>query len=359
MNTVLVISDSFRKDHLGCYGNEWMSTPNLDKLASESMVFDRAYTGSYATVPARGDVVTGTYVFPRYGWQRLDYTDILLSTTLGAAGFTTQLIVDTPHIMKDGFNFDKGFTGWEWTRGQESDRFITDPTIKVEFNCDPKKLRNPETTYKQHYRNIAWWRREEDRFCAQTLAKGADWLAKNYKLDKWFLYLDTFDPHEPYDAPEHYVEMYDPGYKGEVIRYPAYGPASIFTKREIKHIQALYAAEATMVDRWMGKLLAKIDDLGLRDEVMVIFTTDHGFMLGEHNIMGKGNSPLYAELADIPFIVRMPGGRKGARSRQFVQAPDIMPTILDAAGVKTPKTLHGKSLVPTLKGSRKKSVILL
>ena len=350
MNTVLIISDSFRRDHLRRYGNAWIHTPNIDKLASQGMTFDHAYTGSYATVPSRGDVHTGMYVFPRYGWEPLRYTDVTLSKTLGDAGFITQMYVDTPHIIKDGFCFDKGFTAYEWIRGQESDRLIHDPTIEVPMPCAPHKLRGADTMYKQHYQNIASWTREEDRFCAQTLSKGAEWIEQHRKVDNWFLCMDTFDPHEPYDAPESMVEMYDPGYDGEVITYPAYGPADIFSKREIKNIQARYAAECTLVDKYVGRVLQKIHECGLDDDVMVIFTTDHGFMLGEHNIMGKGNSPFYYELAAIPFIVRAPGVKSGSRSNAFVQMPDLMPTILEAGGVDAPDTVQGKSILPTLRG---------
>ena len=350
MNTVLIISDSFRKDHLGCYGNGWIHTPSLDRFASQSVTFDQAYTGSYATVPSRGDVHTGMYVFPRYGWEPLTYTDVTLSKTLGDAGFVTQMYVDTPHIIKDGFHFDKGFTAYEWIRGQESDRFRHDPTVDVPIPCAPEKLRSPYTVYRQHYQNIAHWQSEEDRFCAQTLSKGAEWIEQHRKLDRWFLCLDTFDPHEPYDAPESLVELYDPGYDGEVITYPAYGPASVFSKREIRNIRARYAAECSLVDKYVGKVLRKIEDCGLGDEVMVIFTTDHGFMLGEHNIMGKGNSPFYLELAAVPFIARAPGARPGSRSRAFVQMPDLMPTILEAGGVAVPETVQGKSFLPVLTG---------
>ncbi len=355
MNTVIIISDSFRRDHLGCYGNTWIRTPNLDRLASEGVVFDQAYTASYATVPNRGDVHTGMYVFPRYGWEPLHYTNVTLSKTLGDAGFVTQMFVDTPHIIKDGFNYDKGFTAYEWIRGQESDRFISDPTLELPLPCAPEKLRNANTTWRQHYQNISWWRSEEDRFCAQTLLKGAEWIERHRKLDKWFLILDTFDPHEPYDAPESLVELYDPDYDGEIITYPAYGPASVFSKREIKNIRARYAAECTLVDKYVGRVLEKIDECGLRDEVMVIFTSDHGFMLGEHNIMGKGTAPFYTELSAIPFIVRAPGAKAGSRSKEFVQVPDLFPTVCDAAGVDIPDTVHGRSFLPhLLRKTRKK-----
>ncbi|HIE51986.1 MAG TPA: sulfatase [Armatimonadetes bacterium] len=350
MNTILIISDTVRRDFLGAYGNEWISTPNLDRFAAEGLVFDRAYTASYATVPNRGDVHTGTYVFPEHGWEPLRYTNVTLSTTLGAAGFTTQFFVDTPHIIKDGFNFDKGFTGWEWIRGQENDRYITDASLKIELPCAPEKLRNPYTTFLQHARNTAWWRSEEDRFCARTMRKAMAWLEHNYKLEKFCLVVDTFDPHEPWDPPWYYYERYDPDYEGEVIPYPAYGGTEPFSQRELQHLRYLYAAELTLVDRWVGRLLDKIDEVGLRDRAMVIFTTDHGFMLGEHGWVGKGRSPLYLELNAIPLMIRYPGGPAGVRTDAFAQAPDLMPTILDAAGVPIPEECTGRSLLPLLRG---------
>ncbi len=354
MNTIVIISDSFRRDHLRCYGNTWIHTPNLDKLASQSVIFDQAYTGSYATVPNRGDVHTGMYVFPRYGWEPLSYTDVTLAKTLSDAGFTTQMFVDTPHIIKDGFNYDKGFSAYEWIRGQESDRLINDPTVPLELPCSPEKTRSPDTTWRQHYMNISRWQREEDRFCAQTLLKGAEWIEQHRKVDDWFLSMDTFDPHEPYDAPESMVELYDPDYDGEVITYPAYGPASVFNKREIKNIAARYAAECTLVDKYVGRVLEKVDECGLADKVMVIFTSDHGFMLGEHGIMGKGNAPFYTELGAIPFLVRAPGVKPGSRSKEFVQVPDLFPTICDAAGVEIPDTVQGKSFLPHVRRKTRK-----
>jgi arylsulfatase A-like enzyme len=125
-------------------------------------------------------------------------------------------------------------------------------------------------------------------------------------------------------------------------------------------MRALYAGEVTLVDRWVGRLLAKIEDLGLFDNTAIIFTTDHGFYHGEHNLTGKsiileeknyhGLAPLYEEVAHIPLIVRLPDAKKGWRCNAFVQPPDIMPTILDLVGAEDPGTMHGRSYLPVLKG---------
>jgi len=203
MNIILIISDTFRRDYLGCYGNKWISTPNLDRFAKKSVIFDRAYAASFPTVPNRMDIVTGRFTFTYRQWEPLPRDEVTLAEILSEAGYTTMLIADTPHILEDGYNFDRGFTGWEWIRGQETDRYMTDP-VEVKLPCASHKLRNPEIV-KRHLRNISHRQSEEDCFVAQTMLKAAKWLERNYRQEKFFLWVDTFDPHEPWDAPKWYV----------------------------------------------------------------------------------------------------------------------------------------------------------
>jgi len=359
MNVILIVSDTLRRDFLGCYGNNWIHTENIDKFAKNAVVFDNAYAASFPTVPNRLDVFTGKFTFTYRDWAPLPQDEVVISEVLNRAGYTTMLIADTPHILEDGYNFQRGFYGWKWIRGQENDRYITDP-IDIKFPCDPKKLRNPNDAVVHYLRNVSQRKTEEDYFTAQTMSEAMRWLEKNYKHERFFLYVDTFDPHEPWDPPRWYVDMYDPGYEGEEVIYPRYGPADYLTPSELNHMRALYAGEVTLVDRWVGRLLAKIEDLGLFDNTAIIFTTDHGFYHGEHNLTGKsiileeknyhGLAPLYEEVAHIPLIVRLPDAKKGWRCNAFVQPPDIMPTILDLVGAEDPGTMHGRSYLPVLKG---------
>jgi len=356
MNLILIVSDTFRRDHLGCYGNSWMRTPNLDSLAEESVIFDRAYTASFPTVPHRMDLLTGRYTFTYSGWRPLSRDEVVLADVLREAGYVTMMIADTPHILKDGYNFDRGFDGWIWIRGQENDRYSTDP-IDYRLPCSPEKLRSPDRTVKQYLRNISRRRYESDYFVAQTMIEAARWLERNREHERFFLYVDTFDPHEPWDPPRWYVDLYDAGYEGEKVFYPAYGPSDYLTPAELKHMRALYAAEATMVDRWIGFLLRRVKDLGLWDKTAIIFTTDHGFYLGEHNLIGKSiitpeaqaMVPLYDEMIHIPLMIKVPEVEP-RRCNRIVQTPDLMPTILELAGVEVPKTVQGRSLVPLLRG---------
>ena len=124
LNVVLLVADTFRRDHVGCYGCDWIKTPNLDRLAAEGVVFDRAYTGSYPTVPCRKDVMTGRWTFPWTGWSPLEKDLKIIPQVMRTAGYTTQFVLDTPHLIKDGYNFDRGWHGWHWVRGQETDRWM-------------------------------------------------------------------------------------------------------------------------------------------------------------------------------------------------------------------------------------------
>ena len=350
MNFIFINSDSFRRDNLDCYGNDWIRTPNIDKFAQESVVFDHAYTGSFPTVPNRRDLLTGRYTFTYTDWAALSSEEIVLPQVLGKAGYISYMILDTPHIIANGFGYDRGFNGWNWIRGQEGDRWKTHPR-EVKLPCDVKKLRGADRTTSQYLRNVADRRGEEDYFAPMTMRGAMDWLDHNHKLDKFFLYVDTFDPHEPWDPPKKYKDMYCAGYKGDEVIYPLYAPRGFLTDAELEHIRGLYAGEVSMVDAWVGKLLKKIEDLGLMESTMVIFTADHGFYFGEHGLIGKFG-PLYTEMSRIPLIVHLPGVGP-ARRAQFVQPCDLMPTILDLAGVENPNTIQGKSLVDVLKGGTK------
>jgi arylsulfatase A-like enzyme len=360
MNFIMIVSDTLRRDHLGCYGNKWISTPNIDRFASKSQVFDCAYSGSFPTVPHRRDLLTGRFTASYTGWAPLSGDETVLAEVLGKEGYLSMMVCDCPHILKDGYRYDRGFDGFEWIRGQESDRWKTYPEAP-EHPCNPNKIRGAERLQMRHRRNVAHWQKEADRFVARTMTCACEWLEHNYKREKFFLYVDTFDPHEPWDAPQWYVDMYDPGYKGEIIDYPLYAYTDFLSEAELKHCRALYAAEVTLVDRWVGKLFEKVEDLGLLKNTLVIFTTDHGFLHGEHGIIGKslisleGFSyiPLYEEINHIPLIVSIPDRSLG-RSDAIVLPMDIMPTILELTNIDNPESVHGKSFASVLLGKNKK-----
>jgi arylsulfatase A-like enzyme len=356
-NVVLIVSDTFRRDHLGSYGNPWIRSPSLDRFAAESVVFDHHLISSFPTMPARADFLTGRFAYTFMGWEPLPTGLETLPGTLAAAGWLTMGVVDTPFFIRAGYGYDRGFDDFIWVRGQGDD---TRPAERSDTRLT--------------------WVREADRLVARTMTAAEDWLERHYR-EPFFLYVDAWDPHEPWDAPDYYAALYKPDYDGRHI-YPAYGKwrEHGLTEEDLASVRATYRGEVTMVDRWVGRLLEKLDVLGLRERTYVFFTSDHGFYFGEHGYFGKaewfhdpnavvapdadvpdwlpdswlltiGWSPLYQELTRVPLIVRGPGIAAGRRTA-LTTAPDLPATILELLGVAAPEGVQGRSLTPVLLGEQ-------
>lgn len=357
-NVILIVTDSMRRDALSPYGSDWIRTPHLDRFSRQAVLFDNAFLTSFPTVPCRNDILTGRYTFTYKDWSPIDPDAITLPQTLRKAGILTSLIVDTPHPFAPGYNYQRDFEVWQVNRGQEADAYRSAPR-RVKLPCSSDKLRGGEKTVTQYLRNVSDRAREEDYFVARTMNKAAEWLEENNDGRRFFLYVDTFDPHEPWDPPHYYVEQYDPGYTGEDVIYPRYELWREFlSESELKHCRALYAGEVTMVDRWVGFLLDRIATLDLLKNTAVIHIADHGFYLGEHGYIGKSlirgsvfqYLPLYPEVARIPMVIYFPGCQGGSRVKALAQSVDLMATVLDLLGVAKPPSVEGPSLVPVLEG---------
>jgi arylsulfatase A-like enzyme len=375
MNVIVIMLDSLRPDHLGCYGNRWIKTPNIDEFARECTIFDRAYAEGLPTLPVRTALFTGRYTLPFRGWQRLEPDDVPIAEILWDRGFTTALITDTYHMHKPSMAYERGFDYVEWIRGQESDPYITDPNVKVDLERWHHKNYSTEQYFSrsvderrkffiQYLRNTAHWKGEEDHFVVQVMKAGARWLEKQVGMgrkDRLFLWLDSFDPHEPWDPPEEYYELYaPPGYEDKPIIWGG-GSVKEFTELEIQHIRAQYAGEVTLVDKWFGWFIGRVKELGLWENTLIILLSDHGEPLGEHGIIRKVRPWPYEELSRIVLMVRHPDGMgRGRRVRAFVETVDVMPTILDCLnleyhseqsfwGVKV-ENMHGRTLLPLMKG---------
>ena len=371
-NVVVIVTDSLRFDYLGAYGNERVKTPNFDRLARESCLFSRAYSEGVPTLPARLAWFTGRYTFAfGKGWPNPEPGDVLLAEVLWDKGWETALICDTYHMHKPGMTFCRGFDYVEWIRGQEGDPYIVDPSIKVDVDRyfkprpqEDQKWRNKQVReqLEQYLRNTSHWRGEEDHFVAQVMKAGMRWLEKVWKGRRpFFLWLDSFDPHEPWDPPEEYRNLYaDPNYKGVELIHPVPGEVEGYlSPEEEEHIRALYAGEVTLVDKWVGEFVNFLKEKGLLDDTLLIWTSDHGEPLGRgehgHGIIRKARPWPYEELSHIPLLIRHPEGvGAGRRIDSFVETVDIMPTILDFLGVEGPKWMHGKSLLPLMRGEVEK-----
>ncbi len=273
MNIILIMSDTFRRDTLSCYGTTPAQTPRLDQFARESFVFDNAFCGSFPTIPNRLDIMTGRFTFIDHEWCRLPPDTVTVQQILSASGFTTMLIADNAHLVEDGYNYCRGFNGWEWIRGQESDLWYTSPKQVQLPSGGAKKNRGAKIRLPNIIRNSSWWQGEEDRHAPRTIKTACRWLELNQEQDQFFLWIDLFDPHEPWDAPQHYLELYEKEYHGEEIPYPRYDFWQDFmSEEELNHCRALYLAEVSMVDHWVGVLLDKVSELGMTEDTAIIFT---------------------------------------------------------------------------------------
>ncbi len=354
MNVIWIISDTFRKDHLGCYGNKSIHTPSLDAFSEKSVRFDRHYAHSFPTMPARADFYSGRWTSCFMRWEPLPREIIpdTFPSIAGRAGFHTAAIVDTPFYIRLGFNYDVGFRTFEYISGQGY--WIQAP--------DDVRAR---------------WRTESDRFAPRTFTAAMNWLERHYKED-FLLYIDAWDPHEPWDAPNYYTEMYMPDYDGEKIHaaYARWQDVEGLTRETVDKAHACYCGECTMVDAWAGRLLRQVEDMGLMDNTAIIFTTDHGFYFGEHDglfgkltrafpgpvpyynetdpsRMGWLRSPLFEEIIDIPLMLYVPGVKPGVYNG-LTSAVDLMPTVLDIMGLDKPDVVEGQSLLPVMKDTSEK-----
>jgi len=361
MNVVLIISDSLRPEYLGCYGNNWIGTPHIDGLARQSVMFDNFYTASFPTGPMRRDLHSGRFTFTYNGWTSPWPTggEDLLAPALKAAGFRTSLIGDMGHTPRYGDGFDHV-------------ELVPTPGSPLDEGGKPRrmpastrKLRTPVARLKQLLQVEATWRGEEDRRCARTMRSAHRWLEENaFGGHPFFLMVDTFDPHEPWNPPKYYIDRYDPGYEGDELFEPAYEPADYASQREIEHMRRMYAGAVSEVDRWIGYLLEGISRMGLADDTAVILTSDHGFYHGEHGLIGKVQLSrkgvivrrwaLYKTIAWAPLLVRVPGVSGGKTRPCFCQPPDLAPTILELAGATVPGRMEGESILPVIRGKKRR-----
>ena len=208
--------------------------------------------------------------------------------------------------------------------------------------------------------NREYMTKEEEYCTPQVFALAEQFLSKNKDIDNWFLQVECFDPHEPFHAPKRFKELFPTNYDGPILDWPIYNRVKE-TREEISELKANYAALVTMVDEYFGKLLDYFDRYDLWKNTALILTTDHGFLLGEHDWWAKNRMPVYNEIAHIPLMIYHPDfqSESGTRRKELTQNIDLMPSFLDMANISVPPDVTGKSLLPVIKGhgNNRKSVI--
>ncbi len=355
---IVIVSDSLRQDHVSYYGGgeSPVRTPNIDGLLEDSVVFDNMYPEGLPTIPVRTEWATGAGTLAGRSWQPLSSTDVTCSEILLREGYITAMITDVYHYFKPGQNFHRGYHEWHWIRGQEYDACRAAPPVKRRVE-DYWKDSFPEY-WREMLRivcsNLDNARQAEDFPCFVTFERASDWIRCNKgRTEPLFLWVETFDPHEPWTPPVEF-DLYKPhNYSGKDFILPPGGDASKhFSPEEISRIRSLYAGEVGYVDAMVGEFLKTVKDAGRYDDSLILFLSDHGHPLAEHGKFLKGPDRLYSELLKVPFAFKMPGGaHSGQRVQGLAQFPDVLPTLLDAVGLAyNNAALQGHSLLPLARG---------
>ncbi|MBW1698500.1 MAG: sulfatase [Deltaproteobacteria bacterium] len=370
MNFIVICLDSLRRDHVGCYGNSWIRTPNLDKFGRENIIFDNMYPNGIPTLPFRRGVMQGRRVHPfrdrvprhprnyitLLGWHGLAEQYLTIQEVLQQNGYITGMITDVPHMFPPDVNFHIGFDSFEFIRGNECDRYRTGGTRRKDYAnyiIDDIKGTIQQRYLEQQLIALDEARSEEDYFSARVFRAAEKWLERNARYyEKFYLYIDSFDPHEPWNPPYEYRRMYDKGYEGREIVLPQPESAKNMTESELKHMRAMYAGKVTMVDRWFGHFMEKFNHMELHEDTAVLVVSDHGHPLGEHGIVRKIPSACRFNMLDAVMLMSLPVGYgcHGKRIATMIHEYDFAPTLLSLAGVEKPDSMNGKDFSKVLTG---------
>jgi arylsulfatase A-like enzyme/Tfp pilus assembly protein PilF len=290
-NILLISIDTCRADFLSCYGYPKKTTPNIDKIAAQGILFENVIAPIPLTLPSHSSMLTGTTP-PYHGVHdnngyRLGESNVTVGELLKENGFMTGAIVSS-FVLDSEFGLNQGFETYY-------DNFNTD--------LDPRRI--------------------AERKGGETTEHAKLWLQKHHD-ERFFLFLHYFDPHHPYTPPE-------PFRPGDHINF------------RISQI-ANYAGEIAYVDHCIGQIIDKLKELDLYDSTLLIITSDHGEMLGEHGETTHGYS-IYQAALKVPLIVKLPGKRSPRRISQIVGLVDIAPTICSLLGIETQQKFHGIDLL--------------
>ncbi|MBC7327218.1 sulfatase [bacterium] len=330
MKIIFIAVDTLRADHLHCYGYKHLTSPNIDELAEQGLIFLNAYANGIPTTPAFTTIFTGLHsithrVVSHGGDEFLSFAVPFLPEILRENGFRT-CAVDNLYTIKPYF-----------ARGYE-------------FYINPQS-RSPHLI-------------GADEINREAIG----WLKSHYKED-FFLFIHYWDPHSPYLPPEKYRKMF---YEGK----DPFDPANTSMKRaerqlsypffkkwhydllgnptDADYIIAQYDGEIRFVDEAVGELLNVVSELGIEEDVLIVLTSDHGENMTEHDFFFD-HQGLYEPTVHIPLIVRYGSKFPNKRIETPVQHIDLMPTILEIAGVKGDFRFDGKSLLPLMSGEEGES----
>jgi len=345
---VFLMTDTQRKDMLGCYGNPDMKTPNLDRLAAGGIRFDRAYTCQPVCGPARSAIFTGTYPHSNGVWGNcmpLGDNVKTVGQRLRDNGVHTAYIGKWHLDGGDYFGLGRCPDGWDERYWYDMRCYLEELTPEERYAS-----RQPETMAKQ---GVA----KEFTYAHRCSERALDFLSKSGGED-FFLVVSYDEPHHPHLCPEPYASMYKdyefpkrPNVWDTLEDKPAHhrvwaGDSLAEDKDALKIKNPYYFGCNSFADYEIGRVLDAVD--AYAPDALVIYTSDHGDMLCSHSISNKG-PVMYQEITNIPLLVRWPGvAPHGAVCTDMVSHIDLTPTILEAMGLPEPKLLEGESILGLL-----------
>jgi arylsulfatase len=353
-NILLLMTDQQRFDSLSCYGERAIRTPNLDRLAAGGALFERCYVDNPICTPSRASLMTGKSL-PGHGvyrlYDNLPQDEILFPRHLQKAGYRTALFGKL-HVSGRLFessrrNANDGFDVYEW---------CMEPSIHLDspFNGYTRWLAQHHPHFLEELRQKGRRLEHAPRDCQMThwaAERTIDLIRSSRPGQPFFCMTSVFDPHNPYEGyPPEMLERVDRGAipdpvlpKADLsaspygIRYESehgyMGSFRKFSAAQIRQMRAGYLASIALFDLEVGRVLAALEEKGIAGNTLVLFTSDHGDMLGDHRLFAKG-AFFYDPCVRVPLLLRWPDRlRGGRRIRQIVQSRDIAATVLSAAGM--------------------------
>lgn len=395
-NIILFMCDQLRYDALGCYGNTQIHTPNIDSIALNGSTFDNHFVNNPVCSPSRCTVLTGRY--PKNHGTRdngiplrdeeLTFPQVLrdngyVTAAIGKMHITTQFMPkedEQDDWPEDNYGFDIIHTTCDCKTGEylkwlekESPKDYEEVKMQGErkmkedkASAADKDVSGPPQVYPSainpEYHQSHW-------IADRTI----DLINESTEDKPFFAFCSFVDPHHPFDPPEPYASMYDPDKLAAPVRWeeeledkpPHFRKARTghgFSNEKYDYrrlsdydwgrVKAAYYGMITLIDDNIGRILNAIEKKGIENDTLIMFTNDHGELLGDHGLLFKG--PFHYDcLIKAPMIVKWPGViPKGSRYSQVTEHVDIMPTILEYAGIRTPYGVQGNSMAPVLRGDK-------
>ncbi len=357
-NVLFLIADDLKTEVLSCYGSKVGITPNIDRLAGRGIVFERAYCQGTWCAPSRQ-----SFMFSRY----VDKRSVNMGEFFRNNGYYTARVSKIYHMRVPGDiiagtdGHDEPSSWSERFNSQGLEAHTPGDYACLNLNIFTDKLEGRQSTGMPHrpFVTVQYDGDGSDQPDYKSAAKAVELLQK-HRDEKFFLGVGMIRPHYPMVAPRQYFQKYDwrsielpyvpPGDTDDIPRI-AWATTSL--KNSIgkypdnqKRMWEGYFAAVTYMDEQIGRVVDALDRLGLRDSTAIVFTSDHGYHLGEHTFWQK--SMLHESVARVPLIVCVPGMQPG-RSSSFVELLDLYPTLAELVGLKAGTDIQGKSFVPVLR----------